>query len=227
MVLAVWLLAFPGPSVFAFPLQSFLHEMSSAAGRDHLEFLLELLGTPRWLPPANKMTLHTGRAAEVLRLAARESGWGTRTPRGRSRGLAFYFSHAAYVAQVAEVSVDGQRRITVHGITVACDVGPVINLGGAEAQCQGSIIDGLSAMAGQKLTHEAGRVLETNFDRYPLRRIGSEPRIAVHFLQSDNPPSGLGEPVLPPVAPAVCNAVFTACGHRIRSLPISDEGFVL
>ena len=216
----------PGPSVFAFPLQSFLHEMSSAAGRDHLEFLLGLLGSPRWLPPANKMALHTGRAAEVLRLAARESGWGTRT-RGRAKGLAFYFSHAAYVAQVAEVSVDKQRRIRVHEVTVACDVGPIVNLGGAEAQCQGSILDGLSAMAGQKLTHQGGRVLETNFDRYPLRRIGSEPRIQIHFLQSDHPPSGLGEPVLPPVAPAVCNAVFSACGHRIRSLPISDEGFTL
>ncbi len=217
----------PGPSVFAFPLQSFLHEMSSAAGRDHLEFLLELLGPPRWLPPATKMTLHTGRAADVLRLAAHKAGWGRQTLTGRARGLAFYFSHAAYVAQIAEVSVDTQKQITVHEITVACDVGPIVNLAGAEAQCQGSIIDGLSAMADQKLTYEAGRILETNFDRYPLRRIGSEPRIQVHFLQTDNPPSGLGEPVLPPVAPAVCNAVYAACGHRIRSLPISDEGFAL
>lgn len=87
------------------------------------------------------------------------------------------------------------------------------------------MIDGLSAMAAQKLTYRGGTVEETNFDRYVLRRIGAEPRIDIHFVASDFPPSGLGEPVLPPVAPAVCNAVFTACGHRIRTLPISEEGF--
>jgi len=215
----------PGASAFAFPLQSFLHEMSVAAGRDHLEFLLELLGEPRWLPPANAGALNTGRAAGVLRLAAEKSGWGKRLPKGRALGIAFYFSHTAHVAEVAEVSVDAARHITVHSVTVAVDVGPVINLNGAEAQCQGSVIDGLSAMAAQKLTYRGGVIDEKNFDRYPLRRIGKEPRIDIHFLQSDFPPSGLGEPVLPPIAPAICNAVFSACGQRIRSLPISEEGF--
>lgn len=215
----------PGASAFAFPLQGFLHEMSVAAGRDHLEFLLELLGEPRWLPPANAGALNTGRAADVLRLAAEKAGWGRRMPKGRGLGLAFYFSHTAHVAEVAEVSVDAQRRITVHAVTVAADVGPIINLNGAEAQCQGSVIDGLSAMAAQKLTYRGGVIEEKNFDRYPLRRIGSEPRIDIHFLQSDYPPSGLGEPVLPPVAPAICNAVFAASGQRIRTLPISEEGF--
>ena len=215
----------PGASVFAFPLQSFLHEMSVTAGRDHLEFLLELLGEPRWLPPANAGALNTGRAASVLRLAAEKAGWGRRLPKGRALGLAFYFSHTAHVAEIAEVSVDARRRITVHAVTVAADVGPIINLNGAEAQCQGSVIDGLSAMGAQKLSYRAGVVEETNFDRYRLRRIGSEPRIDIHFVQSDFPPSGLGEPVLPPVAPAVCNAVFTATGRRIRTLPISEEGF--
>lgn len=215
----------PGASVLAFPLQSFLHEMSVAAGRDHLEFLLELLGEPRWLPPATPGALNTGRAAAVLKLAADKAGWGRRLPKGRALGLAFYFSHAAHVAEVAEVSVDRSRRITVHGVTVAVDVGPIINLSGAESQCQGSVIDGLSAMAAQKLTYVNGIVQETNFDRYPLRRIGSEPRIDVHFIQSEYPPTGLGEPVLPPVAPAVCNAVFAATGQRIRQLPISEAGF--
>ena len=215
----------PGASIFAFPLQSFLHELAVGTGRDHLEFLLELLGEPRWLPPANAFALHTGRAAAVLRLAATKAGWGRPLPKGRALGLAFYFSHTAHVAQVAEVSVDERRHITVHAITVAADVGPIVNLEGAEAQCQGSVIDGLSAMAAQKLTYRGGTVEETNFDRYVLRRIGAEPRIDIHFVASDFPPSGLGEPVLPPVAPAVCNAVFTACGHRIRTLPISEEGF--
>ena len=215
----------PGASVFAFPLQSFLHEMSVAAGRDHLEFLLELLGEPRWLPPATPGALNTGRAAAVLKLAAEKAGWGARRPKGRALGLAFYFSHAAHVAEVAEVSVDAARRITVHAVTVAVDVGPIINLSGAESQCQGSVIDGLSAMAAQKLTYVNGVVQETNFDRYRLRRIGSDPRIDIHFIESEYPPTGLGEPVLPPVAPAVCNAVFTATGQRIRQLPISEAGF--
>ena len=215
----------PGASIFAFPLQSFLHELAVSAGRDHLEFLLQLLGEPRWLPPATAFALHTGRAAAVLQLAATKAGWGRPLPKGRALGLAFYFSHAAHVAQVAEVSVDERRHITVHAITVAADVGPIVNLEGAEAQCQGSVIDGLSAMAAQKLTYRGGTVEETNFDRYVLRRIGSEPRIDIHFVASDFPPSGLGEPVLPPVAPAVCNAVFAATGQRIRTLPISEEGY--
>ena len=217
----------PGPSVFAFPLQSVLHEMSVAASRDHLQFLLDLLGEPRLIKPDDAKSLHTGRAATVLRTAAERAGWGRSPSAGRALGLAFYFSHAAYVAQVADVSVDDHRRITVHSITAAVDAGMIVNMAGAEAQCQGSIIDGLSVMTAQKLTHEGGRVLETNFDRYPLRRMGAEPEIVVHFVQNEYAPSGLGEPVLPPVAPAVCNAVFAACGHRVRTLPISEEGFVI
>ena len=215
----------PGASVFGFALQSFLHELSVAGGRDHLEFLLEILGEPRWLQPGVAWSLNTGRAAAVLKLAAEQAGWGRAMPEGRALGLAFYFSHAAHVAEVAEVSVDDDRRIRVHEVTVVSDVGPVVNRSGAENQCEGSVIDGLSAMLGQKLTHEQGRVRETNFDRYPLLRIPQAPKVSVHFIESDNPPTGLGEPALPPVAPAVCNAVFTASGHRIRTLPISEEGF--
>lgn len=215
----------PGASVFGFALQSFLHELAVAGGRDHLEFLLEILGEPRWLDPGNTWTLHTGRAADVLKLAAEKAGWGRAMPEGRALGLAFYFSHAAHVAEVAEVSVDDNKRIRVHEVTVVSDVGPIINRSGAENQCEGSVIDGLSAMLGQKLTHERGRVRETNFDRYPLLRMPQAPKVSVHFIESDYPPTGLGEPVLPPVAPAVCNAVFTASGHRIRTLPISEEGF--
>lgn len=215
----------PGSSVFGFPLQSFLHEMSVAAKRDHLDFLLQLLGEARWLVPGNRMSLHTGRAASVLRLAAERGGWGRAMPKGHGLGLAFYFSHAGHVAEVAEVSVDARKRIRVHKVTVAADVGPIINLSGAEAQCQGAVIDGLSAMAAQRLTHVAGKVKETNFDRHPLLRMSAAPSVDVHFLQSDFPPTGLGEPALPPLAPAVCNAVFAATGLRIRTLPIIEEGF--
>ena len=215
----------PGASVFAFALQSFLHEMAVAAKRDHLEFLLETLGEPRWLTPGNRMALNTGRAADVLRLAAQKAGWGSRQPKGRALGIAFYFSHAGHVAQVADLSVDASRRITLHKVTVVADVGPIINLSAAEAQCQGAVVDGVSAMAAQQLTHVAGRIQETNFDRYPLLRIGAAPKVDVHFIQSEYPPTGLGEPALPPLAPAVCNAVFAATGYRIRRLPIVQDGF--
>jgi isoquinoline 1-oxidoreductase subunit beta len=196
-----------------------------AGGRDHLEFLLEILGEPRWLQEGNTWALHTGRAAAVLKLAAEQAGWGRPMPEGRALGLAFYFSHAAHVAQVAEVSVTENRRLTVHEVTVACDVGPILNRSGAENQSEGSVIDGLSTLLGQKLTHENGRVQERNLDRYPLLRINQAPRVRTHFIESDYPPTGLGEPVLPPLAPAVCNAVFTATGHRIRTMPISEEGY--
>jgi isoquinoline 1-oxidoreductase beta subunit len=202
-----------------------LHELSSAAGVDHREFLLDLLGEPRWLEPNNRNALHTGRAAAVIRLVTDKAGWGRAMPPGRALGLAFYFSHATHVAEVAEVSVDANQVITVHRVTVAVDAGPIVNRSAAEAQCEGSVIDGLSAMMGQKITHENGRVREQNFDRYPLLRLPAAPDIDVHFIESDFIPSGLGEPALPPLAPAICNAIFTASGQRIRSLPIREEGY--
>jgi isoquinoline 1-oxidoreductase beta subunit len=215
----------PGSSAVAFPLQSFLHELAVVANKDHREFLLDLLGESRWLDPNNRNALHTGRAAGVIRLATDKAGWGRQMAPGRALGLAFYFSHATHVAEVAEVSVDFNKNITVHRVVVAVDAGPIVNLSAAESQVEGSVIDGLSAMMGQKITHEAGRVRETNFDSYPLLRMPAAPDIEVHFLESDFIPSGLGEPALPPLAPAVCNAIFSASGQRVRSLPLREEGY--
>ena len=99
-------------------------------------------------------------------------------------------------------------------------MGPIVNLSGAESQCQGAVIDGISAMAGQKLNVNKGRIQEANFDQYPMLRMSQAPQVDVHFLKSNYPPSGLGEPALPPVAPAVCNAIFAASGIRIRELPL-------
>ena len=214
----------PGSNVFGFVVQSFLDELAHAAGRDSLEVLLDVLGEPRQL---GRRGMHTGRAAGVVKLAAKEAGWGREMPDGRGMGVAFYYSHAGHIAEVAEVSVNDQKQVKVHKVTVAADVGPIVNLSGAENQMQGSVVDGLSTMTGLSVTFENGRVEQSNFDRYPMLRMPSTPEVAVHFVDSDYPPTGLGEPALPPLAPAVCNAIFAACGHRIRTLPISEEGFSL
>jgi isoquinoline 1-oxidoreductase subunit beta len=215
----------PGSNVIAFAHQCFLHELSTAAGRDHLEFLLALMGEPRWLEEGNPYALHTGRAAGVIRRAAEEAGWGRDLPDGHALGLAFYFSHAGHIAEVAEVSVGDDKRVDVHRVTVAADVGPIVNLSGAENQVQGSVVDGLSTMLGQRITFENGRAKETNFHQYPLLRMPRAPRVDVHFIDSDYPPTGLGEPALPPLAPAVANAIFAATGERVRRLPLTDAGW--
>ena len=160
----------------------------------------------------------------VLRLAAEKSGWGKKLPRGSGQGIAFHFSHRGYVAEVAEVSVSPDGLLRVHRVTAAVDAGPIMNLSGAEHQVQGSIIDGLSAAWLQEITVEHGHVVQGNFDTYPLLRITEAPPVVeVHFLQSKNPPTGLGEPALPPLPPAITNAIFAATGKRHRSLPLSRQ----
>ncbi|HVF15860.1 MAG TPA: molybdopterin cofactor-binding domain-containing protein [Steroidobacteraceae bacterium] len=217
----------PRANSIAWVMQSFLHEMSVAAGKDHRDFLLEIMGEPRHLPPQNEFALNTGRAAGVIKLAAEKAGWGKTLPKGRGLGLSFHFCHAGHVAQVAEVSVDANKKITIHNIVMAMDVGPIVNLSGAEAQAMGAAIDGFSTMLGLEIGIENGRIQQTNFDRYPLLRIANTPPIEMHFIQSDFPPTGLGEPTLPPVAPAICNAIFAATGHRVRTLPLRREGFTV
>ena len=176
----------PGSNVFGFVMQSFLHELSHAAGRDHLEVLLEVLGEPRPMGPRG---MHTGRAANVVKLAAQKAGWGRELQKGRGIGLAFYFSHAGHIAEVAEVSVADDKKVTVHKVTVAADVGPIINLNGAENQIQGSVVDGLSTMSNLSVTFENGRVQQSNFDKYPILRMPSTPQVEVHFVDSDYPPT--------------------------------------
>ena len=214
----------PGSNVFAFVVGSFLHELAHTAGRDHLEVLLEVLGEPRQLGPRG---MHTGRAAGVVQLAAEKAGWGRELEDGRGMGVAFYYSHAGHIAEVADVSVSEDKKVRVHRITVAADVGPIVNLSGAENQVQGSVVDGLSTMFNLAVSFENGRVQQNNFDTYAMMRMPSTPEIDVHFVKSDYPPTGLGEPAFPPLAPAVYNAIFAATGQRARTMPISDEGFTL
>ena len=217
----------PGSNTNAFVEQSFIHELAVLADRDHVEFMLELLGSRRWIEEGNVNSLNTGRAIDVIKLVAAKAGWGRTMPAGTGLGFAFYFCHAAHVAEIAEVTVDKNRNFRVNKVTVAVDVGPIINMSGATSQVQGAVIDGLSAMALQQITMQNGVIQQNNFDDYPVMRIASTPEIDVHFLQSDNRSTGLGEPALPPLAPAITNAIYTATGVRIRSMPLSEQGFKL
>jgi isoquinoline 1-oxidoreductase beta subunit len=218
----------PKANVVAFTIQSFLHELSVAGGRDHVEFLLEILGEPKWLPPATPAALNTGRAAAVIKLAAEKSGWGKPLPKGRALGIAFHFSFQGHFAEVAEVSVDANKHVTVHKVVVVGDIGPIINMSSSENQCEGAVIDALSTMMNLQLSIEGGRIQQSNLTEYPILRMKSAPPIVeTHFIQSDFTPTGLGEPAFPPLAPAVANAIFTASGHRFRNLPLCNEGVTI
>ena len=215
----------PFSNIYAFAEQSFLCELAVAADRDYREFLLDLLGDDEWFKDGDRNVLNTARAKGVVNAACAAAGWGRVLPQGRGLGLAFFFSHAGHVAEVAEVSVDKDKKITVHDVWVAADVGQVINLSGVENQIEGSVVDGLSALANQRITIRNGRIQETNFDTYPLLRMPKAPRVHVQMMASGYAPTGAGEPALPPLAPAVGNAVFAAYGERVRELPFSKAGF--
>ena len=218
----------PYSNTHAFVSQSFIHELATEANRDHLEFLLEMMGDPRWLSPGQINALNTERAIGVLKKVARETQLQSTPARNnRGLGLAFYFCHAAHVAEVADVTVTQANEIFVNKVTAAVDVGPIINMSGALNQVEGSIMDGLSTMVGQKITMENGRIEQTNLDKYPVLRINAAPDIEVHFIESDYDPTGLGEPALPPLAPAIANAIFEATGARVRTMPLTDLGYTI
>jgi isoquinoline 1-oxidoreductase beta subunit len=209
-------------SANAFVVQSAVDELAYLAGKDPLAFRLGMLGAARRLPYADHggPIFDTGRLAGVLRLAAERAGWGTPLPRGRARGIAGHFTFGSYAAHVAEVSLDAAGRPRVHRIVAAIDCGQVVNESGAEAQVQGGVIDGLSAALYGQVTVNRGRVDQANFNDYRLLRMREVPRIDVHFVESGEAPSGLGEPPVSPVAPAVANAIYAASGRRIRKLPL-------
>jgi isoquinoline 1-oxidoreductase beta subunit len=211
----------PGDNGLNFVFQSFIDELAHAAGKDPLEFQLELLGKAELLPGEGKR-LDTGRVRAILEKVREVSGWGKRALPARSGlGVAFYYGHLGYFAEVVEAAVAADGAITVNKIWAVGDVGSqIINPGAAVNLAQGGVLDGLGVALGQKITIDKGRVVQANFDSYfPLRNTQAPP-IEVHFLTTDNPPTGLGEPPLPPVLPALCNAIFAATGKRVRSLPI-------
>jgi len=218
----------PTDNVQMFVAQSFLHELSVAAGRDHMEFLLEWLNRSAASaapPDPNRPQFNAQRASAVLKLAAQKAGWGKKLPAGSGMGLAFSFAYGGHVAEAVELSVDAKKHVTVHKITVVSDVGPVVNMSGAENQAQGAAIDGLSTAMGLDVTFEQGRIQQANFNDYPILRMRSAPPVDVAFIQTDVKPSGLGEPALPPLAPALANAIFMANGERLRSMPFKHAGY--
>jgi isoquinoline 1-oxidoreductase beta subunit len=211
-----------------------MHEVSVAAGRKHDEFLLEVFGQQQPAAAAapggfgggggGAGGLRPDRASATIREVVRRSNFGN-APAGRHHGLAFHFSHAGHFAEVAEVSVTADKKVKVHKVWVVGDIGsPIVSPSGAENQVEGCVVDAISQLS-QEATIEAGHIKETNFHEYQLARMPVTPEVDVHFLPTDFSPTGVGEPAYPPLAAAVCNAVFAATGQRIRTLPITREGY--
>jgi len=193
----------------AFANETFIDECAAAAGKDPYEYRMSLLGSkPRF--------------ANVLKIAAEKSGWGTTAPAGRFRGIALMEGYDTYMAQVAEVSIKNGVPV-VHKVTVAADLGRMVNPDTVEAQIQSSIIFGLSAALYGEITVDKGRVQQTNFDQYKVVRMNEAPQIDITLVPSSEKPGGIGEPATALIGPAVGNAVFAATGKRIRKMPMTAE----
>jgi len=219
----------------AFAVQSFVGELAAAAGKDHRDFLLDLIGAPRLIDPRSqkdswnhgespqRYPVDTGRLRRVIETATREAGWGTK----RGLGLAAHYSFLSYTAVVAEVEVDKSGYLRIPRVDIAFDCGPVVNPDRVRSQLEGAVVMGVSLATLGEITFKRGRSQQDNFHQYRVTRMDTAPReIRVHLLPATDwtmPLGGVGEPGLPPVAPALCNAIFAATGRRIRRMPIREQ----
>jgi isoquinoline 1-oxidoreductase beta subunit len=203
----VWFWRSVGHSQNIFFVEGFMDEMAVAAGKDAYEYRRALLGkNPRY--------------KGALELAANKAGWGKPLPAGRGRGIAVGQSFGSYVAEVAEVSVGKDGKLRVHRVVCAIDCGATVNPGIVKRQMESAIVFGLSAVLYGEITFKDGKVEQSNFHDYPVLRMNEMPRVEVHIVPSTEAPGGVGEPGLPPLAPAVVNAVYAATGKRLRKLPL-------
>jgi isoquinoline 1-oxidoreductase beta subunit len=199
-----------GHSHTAFVVESFIDEVVHAAAQDPYEYRRKLLV---------KHPRHYG----VLKLAAEKAGWGKPLPKGHGRGIAVHESFGSFVAQVAEVSVNPTGEVGVHKVVCAIDCGRIVNPDTIKAQMESGIVFGLSAVLHGEIIFQNGRVKQSNFHDYPILRMNESPAIEVYIVPSEEKSGGVGEPGVPPIAPAVCNAIFAVTGERIRRLPIRVE----
>jgi isoquinoline 1-oxidoreductase beta subunit len=226
----------------AFAVCSFADELALAAGKDPVEYLRSLLGAPRKIDltaigvdypnygvnellPAmrNAYLIDTGRLRGVLDLAAAKSGWGGTLPPRQGRGIAVHRSFLTYVAAVAHVAVGHDGQVSIRRIDLAVDCGLVVNPDRVRAQMEGAAIMGIGNTLYSAITVKKGRIEQSNFTDYLVPRIDIAPETHVHIVASDAPPGGVGEPGVPPIAPAICNAIHAAVGKRIRALPVDPN----
>jgi isoquinoline 1-oxidoreductase beta subunit len=223
----------------AFAVQTFADELAHAAGRDPLEYMLELIGPPRVVDMTNvknpnyggKYDLYpndTARLRNVLEIAAEKSGWGKKKfGKGSGMGIAVHRSFLTYVANVVEVEVGDDGKIHIPRVQTVVDAGLITNPEAARSQFEGAAVFGTSIALSGEITATNGAVNQTNFDSYPVARMREAPlQTNVHLVESDAPPAGIGEPGVPPFIPALCNAIFAATGKRVRELPLSKTKLV-